>query len=79
MINVGDRGNGAIRALEPPQIPPSWLVYFAASELEPVLMRVDELGGTAIVGPVEIPYGRFAVTADPQGAVFALWEGELDP
>jgi uncharacterized protein len=78
-IRVGERGNGGIRPLDPPQVPPNWLVYFAASELEPALERIDELGGTTIVGPVDIPMGRFAVTADPQGAVFALWEGELEP
>ena len=78
-IRVGERGNGGIRPLEEPQMPPNWLVYFAADELEPSLARADELGGSAIAGPIDLPYGRFAVLADPQGAVFALWEGELEP
>jgi predicted enzyme related to lactoylglutathione lyase len=78
-ISVGERANGGIRPLDPPQMPANWLVYFAADELEPSLERVDELGGSAFVGPVDLPFGRFAVLADPQGAVFALWQGELEP
>jgi uncharacterized protein len=36
-----------------------------------------ELGGGIIVPPRPLPAGRIAVARDPQGAVFAMWEGEL--
>jgi len=41
--------------------------------------RVRELGGDVLFGPVEIFDGGIAVVADPQGAVFALFAGAVDP
>jgi len=35
-------------------------------------------GGTVMVGPQEVPSGRFVVAQDPQGAFFALFEGRFD-
>jgi uncharacterized protein len=32
-----------------------------------------------LVPPMPIPAGRFLVAGDPPGAVFALFEGEIDP
>jgi len=32
-----------------------------------------------MMAATEVPAGRFAVVADPQGASFSLFEGELDP
>jgi predicted enzyme related to lactoylglutathione lyase len=37
------------------------------------------LGGRTILPATEIHIGRFAVLADPQGAAFAVLEGETDP
>jgi predicted enzyme related to lactoylglutathione lyase len=40
---------------------------------------VGELGGAVIVGPMAILQGsRIAAARDPQGAVFALFEGETE-
>ena len=38
-----------------------------------------ENGGRVIVPATAIPAGRFLVATDPQGAAFALFEGEVDP
>jgi predicted enzyme related to lactoylglutathione lyase len=78
MIQSGDRVNGGMRPLDPPQLPPHWLVYFAVDDLDAALARVEEHGGTKHAGPIELPMARIAVVADPQGAMFALYAGQLD-
>jgi predicted enzyme related to lactoylglutathione lyase len=30
------------------------------------------------MAPTEVPAGKFAAIADPQGAVFAVFEGDFD-
>lgn len=69
---VGDRLNGGILpwTAEMGDIPPNWAVYFALSDCDATVARVQELGGALLMAPVDIPSGRFAVVADPQGAVF---------
>jgi uncharacterized protein len=42
------------------------------------LARVQELGGGALALPIDLPAGRIAVVSDPQGAAFAIFEGETD-
>ena len=34
--------------------------------------------GTRSSGPIDVPNGRFALIQDPQGAPFAILEGEFD-
>ena len=70
--------NGGMRGLTPPS-PPSWLVYFGVEDIEQALARLAELGGTKLVGPIDIEIAKLAVVADPQGAVFALYAGEMEP
>ncbi len=58
----------------PDQIPPHWLVYFAVKNVDEAVDRAKQLGGTVNMPPMDIPeMGRFAVLADPQGAVFAIF------
>ncbi len=45
----------------------------------PRRVRIADGGGQVLVPPTPIPAGRFLVAQDPQGAYFALFEGELDP
>lgn len=55
-----------------------WLAYFNAGDLDAALATATGAGGRVIAGPRVVPAGRFAVLADPQGAVFGLIEGEVD-
>jgi uncharacterized protein len=72
--------NGGMMELPPDSPAPShWLVYFVADDLDAAVARVGELGGEVLVQPVKVPAGRFAVARDPQGAAFALFDGDLDP
>lgn len=59
-------------------IPVSWTVYFAAASADIIAERVRERGATVAVGPVEFGKGRVAWAADPFGAVFGIWQGEVD-
>lgn len=72
------RGNGGMRDAQP-GAPPHWLVYFAADDVEAAMSKVRELGGSAISGPHDMGIGKLGVVQDPQGAVFALYAGQLDP
>ncbi len=58
--------------------PPYWLPYFTVPSCERTISRAAELGGGALAGPLDIGVGRIAVISDPQGAAFALFEGETD-
>ncbi len=78
-IRTGDANNGGIRPLSPPGVPPHWLVYFGTEDIETAVGAAGELGGATLVAPMDLPMGHFAVLRDPQGAVFALYEGELEP
>jgi predicted enzyme related to lactoylglutathione lyase len=78
-IKNGETVNGGIRTLGSPGPPPHWLVYFAVDDLDASLAKVAELGGATHAGPIDIGIARIAVVADPQGAMFALYDGRLDP
>jgi predicted enzyme related to lactoylglutathione lyase len=70
--------NGGIR---PPQDgePTHWLVYFTVAEVDDTIKSIREAGGSVIAGPLDTPVGRVAAVRDPQGAAFALFQGEVDP
>jgi predicted enzyme related to lactoylglutathione lyase len=54
-------------------IPSHWMPYFSVANCDSSAGKSKELGGSAQVPPTDIPdVGRFAVLADPQGAVFAI-------
>jgi uncharacterized protein len=57
--------------------PPHWLGYVGTDDVGASAARVKELGGKVLQPATEIPNtGTFAVVADPQGAVFALYKSK---
>jgi len=76
-IRNAGANNGGIRDLTPPA-PPSWLVYFGVEDIDEALATVGRLGGSTLAGPIDIARAKIAVVADPQGAAFALYAGELE-
>jgi uncharacterized protein len=55
-------------------IPPNWMPYIEAGNVDDTARKVTSLGGTVVVPPTDIPgTGRFAVVRDPQGATFGLY------
>lgn len=53
-------------------VPNMWSVYFEVADTDAALAKAVALGGTVVREPMDIPPGRFAVLADPQGAVFCI-------
>jgi predicted enzyme related to lactoylglutathione lyase len=77
-IRNGDGPNGGIRPLQDGEVP-SWLVYFATGSCDEAAARATEGGGAVVAGPMDVTVGRIAIVRDPQGAVLALYEGDVDP
>jgi predicted enzyme related to lactoylglutathione lyase len=77
-IRNGEIQNGGIMPM-PPGGHPAWNLYFAVDATEATIARAGELGAQVVMGPMEVPSGRFAVLRDPQNAVFSVLDGELDP
>lgn len=77
-IRMGDGINGGMRPLQDAE-PPNWLLYFTVPSADAAVAHVRESGGTVLTGPVDATVGRIAVVRDPQGAMFALYEGDVDP
>jgi predicted enzyme related to lactoylglutathione lyase len=78
-IMNGGAANGGIRELNPPGMPPNWLVYFAVDDIDEGLAKVQELGGSTLAGPIDIGIAKFGVVQDPQRATFAIYAGQLEP
>jgi predicted enzyme related to lactoylglutathione lyase len=60
-------------------LPPNWLPYFTVEAADEAARQAAQLGGRRLLTTTEIHVGRFAAVADPQGAAFAVFEGETDP
>ena len=67
--------------------PPHWLSYVGADDVDATYAKAMAAGAKSYVAPADIPeVGRFAVIADPAGAIFAIYtpgsqpppEGELE-
>ncbi|UCD65233.1 MAG: VOC family protein [Candidatus Zixiibacteriota bacterium] len=57
----------------PKEVPDHWMTYIAVADIDAVVKKTLELGGTVLHGPQEVPgVGRFAVIQDPTGAVVSL-------
>ena len=65
-------GGQAMGSMYPPDVPPHWLVYFTVANTDDTVKRAQELGAQVMSQPMDIPQGRMAVLADPQGAAFAI-------
>lgn len=60
-------------------VPPCWTGYVGVDDVDAYAVRVKEAGGSVRRGPEDIPdVGRFAVVADPYGAVFILFKESSD-
>ena len=80
-IRNGGRLNGGIRAQTDQErgTPPNWLPYFTVQNADDAARDAERVGGRTIAPATELLLGRIAVIADPQGAAFAVLEGETDP
>jgi uncharacterized protein len=56
---------------------PAWSVWFAVADCDASAAQATELGGSILMPPSDMGFGRGAVVADPQGAVFGI--GTVSP
>jgi predicted enzyme related to lactoylglutathione lyase len=59
--------------------PAFWLPYFTVAEMDASVAKAEENGARTELPPTQIGDGWIATLLDPQGAAFALFEGEVDP
>jgi predicted enzyme related to lactoylglutathione lyase len=74
-FSVGNTPDAGMMKIDPKwgNVPPNWMPYFQVNDADATAAKATELGGRVMTGPTDIPnVGRFAVVADPQGAVFAV-------
>lgn len=73
MITAGERDIGGIEKVPAPGVPSYWAGYVSVADVDATTKQVEELGGTTVVPPTEIPgVVRFAALKDPQGALFSI-------
>lgn len=73
----------AVAALAPKRdgrMPTTWNVYLATRNIHATARRITDAGGQLIMHPFAIaPFGTMALAADPEGAVFGLWQAGTHP
>ena len=69
--------NGGMRPAAETE-PTYWLVYLGTDDIDATMSKATELGGTALLGPMDIGAGKIGVVQDPQGAVFGVYAGNFD-
>jgi predicted enzyme related to lactoylglutathione lyase len=75
-IKNGEHFIGGIppAAHRPPGVPPHWLAYFWVDDVDASAAKAKQMGANLCVPPMTIEnVGRMAVIADPQRAVFAIF------
>ena len=65
-------GMMAMPADVPAEVPSYWLAYFGTADCDATVAAATAAGAALIAGPIDIPPGRFAVLADPAGAMFGV-------
>lgn len=56
-------------------MPPNWMSYVAVASADATAEKAKSLGGKVFMEPFDVnDLGRMAVMADPQGAMFSIWE-----
>ena len=76
VLHRGERMAGGVMGLPMPGVPPHWQTHVAVTDLEATVKHAESLGGHVVMPPTPVPnMGRFAVILDPQGAPFAVFQG----
>jgi len=76
MLNVGDHPVGGMMTHDEH---PFWIGYVGVDDVDAVSAELASAGGVVHRAADDIPgIGRFAVVADPQGAVFVLFKAAVE-
>jgi predicted enzyme related to lactoylglutathione lyase len=52
--------------------------YVGVDDVGAALDKAESLGGSKIVGPMEVPGGNIGLFTDPEGHVVGLWAGSME-
>jgi uncharacterized protein len=78
MIQTGASSDSALRGgltHRPIEGPRSWVHYVSVDSLEETIARLEQLGGSIVRARTAVPkVAWYAVVADPEGNIFALWQ-----
>lgn len=56
-------------------VPPHWNAYFTVEDVDQSAKVAESAGGSVVAPPFDVmDVGRMAVIADPNGAMFCLWQ-----
>lgn len=76
----GGEDIGGIMPFEQPGMPAAWVSYVSVDDVDATAAAVAAAGGRILKPAMDIPKtGRFAVLADPHGAVFVGWRSSSGP
>ena len=83
LLKVGETRAAGMMAMPPhlreAGVPPHWSGYISVADVDADVARVEQAGGALKHGPDDIPgVGRFAVVADPHGAIFYLFHAQSE-
>jgi predicted enzyme related to lactoylglutathione lyase len=74
VAGVGGRPDDA------PETPVAWNSYVAVDSADDITAKVTDNGGRVVMEPFDVlDAGRMAVLADPEGAVFCVWQAKGSP
>ena len=77
VVKVGERSNGGVMDTQEGE-PPNWLPYFVVESRDGAAEQAKQIGATELFR-MDMPQGgKIAAFSDPQGAPFAVWEGDVD-
>jgi predicted enzyme related to lactoylglutathione lyase len=76
IVKAGERSNGGVMDAQEGE-PPNWLPYFTVESRDAAAEQAKGLGAQELFR-MDMPQGNIAVFSDPQGATFAVFEGEVD-
>jgi predicted enzyme related to lactoylglutathione lyase len=69
---IGGVPTGSMRD---PKVPPCWLIYLQVEDCAAITAKAKDLGANILMGNMHMEHvGNFTVMADPQGAVFAVYQ-----
>ncbi|WP_199435459.1 VOC family protein [Qaidamihabitans albus] len=77
MCTIDGRAVAGIGGIPPDQagMPAAWTTYLATSDIDKSVDAVGAAGGQIMMPPMDVlAAGKMAITADPTGAAFGLWQ-----
>lgn len=81
MADLDGRATAGMMQLSPEMaasgMPPAWTTYVTVDDIDAAADKVGSAGGSVMQPPMDaMDAGRFAVVADPAGAVICIWEAK---